>query len=400
MANNILFIVPEDFRKQTAYTYKTMVSLSLFKRYFSSYNIVFIGYFEKGVMIWRKELEGVKVIDLAKYGSFSHGFTRSLIYYFVIFIQIIKYKPIIVYMPTVFNIFFPLLFVFSKLVNSIIIYNMHDPIYLTMILHPDEVRRRARAFAPLLITLGSFVDRFIISLADYIIVPTPSLYVYAKHLKPIRKGVKIYLALNNNPVKARKIELINNYSIFKENKYIKIIFLGHLQPILRGIEFFLECYANIPPKVRDRTKVIFLGVVEDKDYFMKIIDRYGIKDNIIFLEPLPKAEAIYLATLADFGLIGKQHSFSLPNKLFDYLNAGIKPLVPDNMIDARIVLGDHILLYPSSSPEKCSEFFTKLLSQYSRNNNAHLGKGLKLATYRESISRILRDVLRDVYGSL
>lgn len=126
----------------------------------------------------------------------------------------------------------------------------------------------------------------------------------------------------------KKYNLDENIKIFL---YIGVITAG------RGIEKFLNAFQ----REGDGCAFILLGYGYE-EYVSNI--RFRIKDisNVFIHEPVAHEEVVNLAQSADFGLcliedMSLSDYLSLPNKLFEYANAGIPILAADNPAMKRII---------------------------------------------------------------
>jgi glycogen synthase len=108
----------------------------------------------------------------------------------------------------------------------------------------------------------------------------------------------------------------------------------------RGLELIV---ASVPLWHR-RFSLRLRGPV-DPDYLVKLralIDRNGVADRVTIAPPLPMERLISDASEADIGIhllppFGPQNRFSLPNKLFEFLMAGLAVVVSDLPEMRRIV---------------------------------------------------------------
>lgn len=95
----------------------------------------------------------------------------------------------------------------------------------------------------------------------------------------------------------------------------------------RGIQLILDAFAG----VTDAAHVVFLGYGECEDEIRRYAERHA---NIHFHPPVPHAQVVSYAQDADVGLclienVSLSDYYCLPNKLFEYVQAGLSVLGSD-----------------------------------------------------------------------
>ena len=113
----------------------------------------------------------------------------------------------------------------------------------------------------------------------------------------------------------------------------------HLGGIManRGLEEIVEAAAMV-----DGLQLVFLGEGEEWPWLARRAAVLGIADRVHRLGPVPSDEVVAYASSATFGVLatsaeGLNNRYSLPNKLFQYMAAGIPTVAPDLPEIAEVV---------------------------------------------------------------
>jgi glycosyltransferase involved in cell wall biosynthesis len=123
-----------------------------------------------------------------------------------------------------------------------------------------------------------------------------------------------------------------------------ILYQGGLGPS-RNLEPVIAAMARVPHAV-----FVIRGPGYEhwaKSYY-RLASRLGVRDKIFCLPPVPSARVVAEARGADMGLwtlladVGLNFKYSLPNKVFEYMAAGVPLLVADLPEVRKIVVGYEI----------------------------------------------------------
>ena len=174
-----------------------------------------------------------------------------------------------------------------------------------------------------------WLERFLIQFPKQVINVSPSIVNEYARLYGIPKP---NLVMNcPNYVAHEKNNLFREKYGILENQYI-FLYQGRLG-IGRGIELLLETFATMQDK---RCVLVFMGYGPLEN----IIHSYTLNNTNIFFHPAvsPKYLLKYTSS-ADFGIsfiedLCLSYRFCLPNKVFEYLMAGI-PLLTSNLVELR-----------------------------------------------------------------
>ena len=118
--------------------------------------------------------------------------------------------------------------------------------------------------------------------------------------------------------------------------------------------------------------LVVLGDGLLKQSLQKIAQKKGLSERVFFHEAVPQSELLALTASADVGVIPYQatclnNKYCTPNKLFEFIAAGLPVLATDLPEIRRIVEGYGIgLVKDTSSPEKLAELIDDFFSDQRR----------------------------------
>jgi glycosyltransferase involved in cell wall biosynthesis len=180
-------------------------------------------------------------------------------------------------------------------------------------------------------------ERFLIKFCDRVITVSPTIADEYVRLYGIEKPEVI---LNCPVLRTKKVVKRNFFRDYFDIPSSKMIFLyqGYLYPG-RGIEIILEAFnqLNLPDCV-----LVFMGEGTHVGYIMQN-EMYG---KSVFLHPLVSGEVLLgYTSSADCGLafiedISLSDRYCLPNKLFEYIAAGL-PVISSGLPDLRKFINMH-----------------------------------------------------------
>ncbi|MFT4603438.1 MAG: glycosyltransferase involved in cell wall biosynthesis [Rhodothermales bacterium] len=123
-----------------------------------------------------------------------------------------------------------------------------------------------------------------------------------------------------------------------------IIHVGQLRKD-RGAEELIGAMALWRPSDPSDTRLVFLGYGPERARLEANVKVQGIQNRVHFVDAVPPAELLGAVAEADVGVTLLQptclnHRYALPNKLFDYLAAGL-PVVASDLIETRKIISDY-----------------------------------------------------------
>jgi len=142
-----------------------------------------------------------------------------------------------------------------------------------------------------------------------------------------------------------------------------VIFQGAGINIQRGAEELIDAIQLV-----ENTILIFVGSGDVIERLKQKVDQNSLKDKVLFFGKRPYAELMNFTKVSDLGVsldkdTNINYRFSLPNKIFDYIQAGIPMLVSDLPEIKKIVQGFDVgLICPSHDPKRIAEYLTKILT--------------------------------------
>jgi glycosyltransferase involved in cell wall biosynthesis len=140
-----------------------------------------------------------------------------------------------------------------------------------------------------------------------------------------------------------------------------IIYQGALN-LARGMELAIQAMKFI-----DNAKLIIIGDGDITADLQQLADEYELNNKVIFYERMPYDELMAYTAQADLGIsleekMGLNYYYSLPNKLFDYIQARIPVLVSDFPEMAKIVNDYGVgLTVNTSDPGQLASVFKEML---------------------------------------
>jgi glycosyltransferase involved in cell wall biosynthesis len=239
-------------------------------------------------------------------------------------------------------------FAAHKLRRIPIVYDSHE--YYTET--PELVNR------PFVQGIWERIERFIFpKLTDIITVNQSIADLYEK-----KYGKKLKVVRNIPRLQAEPKVLSREECGLPADKHI-ILMQGAGINIQRGAEEAVEAMKYV-----DNAILLIVGGGDVIGKLKEMTKQLKLENKVIFKDRLPYSELIRHTRLADIGLTLDKNTninyrFSLPNKLFDYIHAGIPVLASRLPEIARIVEGYNIgLIAESHDPEYIGNLFTNMLS--------------------------------------
>ncbi len=181
-----------------------------------------------------------------------------------------------------------------------------------------------------------------------------------------------------------------------EDKFI-LILQGSGINVDRGTEEMIEAM----PTITERVVLLIAGGGDVIDLLKQKVDELSLGERVIFRPKQPYATLMQYTANADMGLTldkdtNLNYRFSLPNKLFDYIHAGIpvlaSPLPEIKHIIKKYNIGDFI---PSHNPEEITGKVNEIV-----------GNDTVLTGWKKNLNFAARDlswekeeqILKQVYG--
>ncbi len=213
------------------------------------------------------------------------------------------------------------------------------------------------------------IERFIFPKLQYIITVNESI---AKIYKTIYG--KSILVIRNVPEKyENRIPLSKSKLGLPEGKFI-LIMQGSGLNVDRGIE-----EAVLSMQFIDNALLILVGSGDVIPKVKELVAKNQLNEKVMFFDKRPYLEMMQLTSNAHIGLtldkpLSDNYKFSLPNKLFDYIQAGI-PVLSSQLVELKKIIDNYEIgcFVENISPEEIARKINFLienpdkLNQYKSN---------------------------------
>lgn len=150
--------------------------------------------------------------------------------------------------------------------------------------------------------------------------------------------------------------------------------------------------------------LLILGSGDVVDILKKMVANHDLESKVIFKARMPYQEMMAHTLVADLGLTldkdtNINYRFSLPNKLFDYIHAGIPVLASDLVEVKRVVeefdIGD---IVDEVSPGAISTKMNEMLNSSKTETWKRNCQSAKTQLNWENESKVLKDVIAQIDG--
>jgi glycosyltransferase involved in cell wall biosynthesis len=164
----------------------------------------------------------------------------------------------------------------------------------------------------------------------------------------------------------------------------------------RGMEEMLEAMPLLPPRV----KLLIVGS-GDVLPLLKKRTAGGLEKRVIFKPKMPYAELLQYTRAADCGLsldkdTNLNYRYSLPNKLFDYINSGIPLLVSDLPEVAGLVKSYSIgVVTENHDPQALADAVQQVMLKSKKDYQAQLEKAAAENNWSNE-KRVLEEIFKPV----
>lgn len=277
-------------------------------------------------------------------------------------------------------------FLVAKLKRKTLVYDSHE--YFTGV---PELRGR------LFVTwVWKTIEKRIFPRLKYVMTVSDSLALQYEKEYGIRP-----VTLRNCSVSSSGLEGYSRNEIGIKPGNLLLIFQGGGINIERGGEELVEAM--------NLTEGVSLIIAGSGDVIGKLKNRVldlGLSDRIIFLDMMPWKELMKYTRSADAGLsldrdTNPNYRFSLPNKLFDYISAGI-PVIAGNLQEVAGVIKKYEcgIIIPEITPEAICDALVKLkdepeLLNKLRQNAVYASEDLSWEKESEKLKRFYERVFKE-----
>jgi glycosyltransferase involved in cell wall biosynthesis len=252
-------------------------------------------------------------------------------------------------------------FIVSKLKGLILVYDSHE--YFTGV---PEIQNR-----PFVKWVWKTIERMIFPKLKYVMTVSYSIALQYQNEYGIRP-----LTVRNCSRKTDEIVAYSRENLGVPEEHLLLILQGRGINIDRGAEELIEAVYD--------TENITLLIVGSGDVLQTLQDKveeWDANDRIKFIPSVPWPELVKYTKAADVGMsldkdTNVNYRFSLPNKLFDYIAAGI-PVIASNLPEVHKIVSENKcgLIINEVDPERIRSAIRDL-----RDNSERLAELKKNAT--------------------
>ncbi len=169
------------------------------------------------------------------------------------------------------------------------------------------------------------------------------------------------ITVRNCPVTNELIVPLSRDEIELDPNHLLLIFQGTGINLDRGGEELIDAIA-----ITDNVSLLIIGSGDNFDFLIRRVKKLGLTTRIKFIPTVPWKTLMKYSMAADAGLSLDKNSnlnyrFSLPNKLFDYLQAGI-PVIASELHEISKIITEYNcgIIIPEVSPDEISKAIKKL----------------------------------------
>ena len=256
----------------------------------------------------------------------------------------------------------PICYIVSKKLNSKLVYDSHE-------LFLETLYRANKNLVSYLIAKGKFlilaqVEKKLIKSVDKIITVNESIAGELKKRYGIQK-VTVLMNVPSDPFSKDK-----GVNKFKDlfNKSGKIVLYQGGFSWVRGMKQLIESVRYFPKD----TCLVLMGDGEIKPSLERLVQKNNLSDKIRFVPTVPLDELYSYTSSADVGIIpylnvSLNHYYSTPNKLFEYMTAGLPMAVSDFPEMKKIVEENNVgVTFNPEDPKDIARIVGKILFDESR----------------------------------
>jgi glycosyltransferase involved in cell wall biosynthesis len=243
----------------------------------------------------------------------------------------VRWRPALIHANDVHAL--PIAFVISRLTGAKLLYDSHE-------MWSDETYFRYRGFPAWAFRVSLPAERFLARRAHAVVTVSEGIAVHMARVLDIA----VPEVVRNVPV--ARVGVPDSgadalHTILGVSPATRIVLhLGGMEPS-RGLETLIDAM----PTVRGDAIAVLLGPCDHDEYMRGLqvrIETLGLRERVRFLPPVSASEVCTYAHGATIGVALFEsaclsHTFELPNKLFEYLQAGLPVVVSDMPEMARLV---------------------------------------------------------------
>lgn len=276
-------------------------------------------------------------------------------------------------------------FLVSKLKGIPLIYDSHE--YFTGV---PELQNR-----PFVRRVWKSIEKFIFPKLKYVITVSDSI----ARLYESEYGIKP-LIVRNCARNSSNIIPVSRKETGVPADHLLLVLQGSGINVSRGGEELIDAIA-----LTQKVTLLIIGSGDSLETLKSKVWDLDIGERVRFIDRLPWPELMKYSKSADVGLSldknnNLNYSFSLPNKLFDYLSAGI-PVIAGDLPEVSKIISEYDcgIIIPEVTSDKILVAINELIGNPEklallRKNAAIASEKLNWETEREIVIELYREVLR------
>lgn len=235
--------------------------------------------------------------------------------------------------------------------------------------------------------LGYFVEGWLMKNVDHLIVVNP----HVKKWFMQRYGPMPITVVQNTPIlpdltqQAPKEvpDLRRKYGLKEED--VLLLYQGGLNPE-RGLEECLAALALLP----ERFKLVLIGEGRLTEALQALGQELGVEERLFFHPQVPSEHLLWYTMQADIGLVMYKRTslnnyYSTPNKIFEYLLAGVPCVCSDHPGKSYVVREEGTGLCVEETPEAIKEGILAVLADWDKYRKTCLRKRERFTWQQEQV---------------
>ncbi len=237
------------------------------------------------------------------------------------------------------------------------------------------------------------IEKWIFPKLTHVITVNQSIADFYKE----RYGKELYI-MRNIPLSGQSFERKSRTELNLPMDQKIIILQGSGINVDRGAEELVEAMSEL-----NNVLCLIVGGGDVVDLLKKKVKELKLTDRVVFKPRMPYEDMMAYTACADLGLsmdkdTNLNYRFSLPNKIFDYIKAGI-PVFSSNLPELKRVIETYNIgsLFESHDPKKLAESLSEFLNddeklQLCKQNTAKAVKALSWENEAEALSKIMKEI--------
>lgn len=286
-------------------------------------------------------------ISVYKLVKMKSSLSFYLVFAKILFQELLKTKSSIYIAEDIYTL--PIVTFIAKLRRAKIYYNSRE-------FYAFIAGLRNKKFAQSIIRV---LEKFFIKKTDLVLVTGD---MDAKFLQDFY-DIKNTLVIRNLPVNKKPDGIID---LKKKLNIPEVNFILLYQGVIlegRGFEPILKTMTEVK-----NIHLVVLGDGEQKQNYIRLSEQLGINDRVHFLGTIPQDKLINYTAGADIGLviiedISKSYYYALPNKLFEYIMAGL-PVISSSLPQMKNIVESYKVgeIVDLEKENELTETITNLIS--------------------------------------